>query len=129
MFRLAQQQFLKAAHLMGLDDNVRQRLLFPQRSHVVSFPFRRDDYKEVETVFGYRVQHVLRWARPRAASATRRRDLGETSALAMWMTWKCALMRLPYGGAKGGVRDRSHQALPRRAAARSRGATPPRSSA
>ena len=59
MFRLAQRQFLKAAQLMGLDDNIRQRLLFPQRTLVVSFPFRRDQYTEVETVFGYRVQHVL----------------------------------------------------------------------
>jgi glutamate dehydrogenase (NAD(P)+) len=59
MFRLAQQQFLKAAQLMELDDNLRQRLLFPQRTLVVSFPFRRDGYEQVETVFGYRVQHVL----------------------------------------------------------------------
>ena len=59
MFRLAQRQFLKAAQLMSLDDNIRQRLLFPQRTLVVSFPFRRDQYSEVEIVFGYRVQHVL----------------------------------------------------------------------
>jgi glutamate dehydrogenase (NAD(P)+) len=59
MLRLAQQQFLKAAQIMQLDDNIRQRLLFPQRTQVVSFPFRRDDREQVETVFGYRVQHVL----------------------------------------------------------------------
>lgn len=105
MFRLAQRQFLKAAQLMSLDDNIRQRLLFPQRTLVVSFPFRRDKYTEVETVFGYRVQHVLTMG-PTKGGIRYHQDvgLGETSALAMWMTWKCALMHLPFGGAKGGVR-------------------------
>ncbi|HUG40592.1 MAG TPA: Glu/Leu/Phe/Val dehydrogenase dimerization domain-containing protein [Longimicrobiales bacterium] len=105
MFRLSQQQFLKAAHIMDLDDNVRQRLLFPQRSLVVSFPFRRDKRDVVETVFGYRVQHVLGMG-PTKGGIRYAPDvsLGEVSALAMWMTWKCALMHLPYGGAKGGVR-------------------------
>ena len=105
MFRLAQQQFLKATQLMDLDDNVRQRLLFPQRSQVVSFPFRRDDQEQVETVFGYRVQHVLTMG-PTKGGIRYHQDvgLGEVSALAMWMTWKCALMQLPFGGAKGGVR-------------------------
>ncbi|HEV2129530.1 MAG TPA: Glu/Leu/Phe/Val dehydrogenase dimerization domain-containing protein, partial [Longimicrobiaceae bacterium] len=105
MFRLAQQQFLKAAQLMELDDNIRQRLLFPQRTLVVSFPFRRDGYEQVETVFGYRVQHVLTMGPTKGGIRYHPEvDLGETSALAMWMTWKCALMHLPYGGAKGGVR-------------------------
>jgi glutamate dehydrogenase (NAD(P)+) len=105
MFRLAQQQFLKAAHLLGLDDNLRQRLLFPQRTQVVTFPFRRDEYEQVETVFGYRVQHVLTMG-PTKGGIRYHHDvnLGEVSALAMWMTWKCALMQLPFGGAKGGVR-------------------------
>jgi glutamate dehydrogenase (NAD(P)+) len=105
MFRLAQRQFLKAAQLMDLDDNIRERLLFPQRTLVVSFPFRRDDYAEVETVFGYRVQHVLTMG-PTKGGIRYHQDvsLGEVSALAMWMTWKCALMQLPFGGAKGGVR-------------------------
>jgi glutamate dehydrogenase (NAD(P)+) len=105
MLHLAQHQFLKAAQLMGLDDNLRQRLLFPQRTLVVSFPFRRDGYKTVETVFGYRVQHVLTMGPTKGGIRYHPEvDLGETSALAMWMTWKCALMQLPYGGAKGGVR-------------------------
>jgi glutamate dehydrogenase (NAD(P)+) len=104
-FRLAQRQFLKAAQLMGLDDNIRQRLLFPQRTLVVAFPFRRDRYVEVENVFGYRVQHVLTMG-PTKGGIRYHQDvsLGEVSALAMWMTWKCALMQLPFGGAKGGVR-------------------------
>src|SRR5215510_3174617 len=105
MFRLAQQQFLKAAQLMNLDDNVRQRLLFPQRTQVVTLPFWRDDHKMVENVFGYRVQHVLTMG-PTKGGIRFHQDvsLGEVSALAMWMTWKCALMQLPFGGAKGGVR-------------------------
>jgi glutamate dehydrogenase (NAD(P)+) len=105
MFRLAQQQFLKAAHIMELDDNVRQRLLFPQRSLMVTLPFRRDTREVVENVFGYRVQHVLTMG-PTKGGIRYHPDvnLGEVSALAMWMTWKCALMHLPYGGAKGGVR-------------------------
>ena len=105
MFRLAQQQFLKAAQIMNLDDNIRERLLFPQRIHVVTIPFRRDEYNLVETVFGYRVQHLLTMG-PTKGGIRYHEDvnLGETSALAMWMTWKCALMNLPFGGAKGGVR-------------------------
>jgi glutamate dehydrogenase (NAD(P)+) len=104
MFRLAQQQFLKAAEVMNLDENVRERLLFPQRSLLVSFPFRRDEYSQVETAFGYRVQHVLTMG-PTKGGIRYHEDvnLGEVSALAMWMSWKCALMELPFGGAKGGV--------------------------
>ena len=105
MFRLAQRQLLKAAQLMELDDNIRQRLLFPQRTLAVTVPFRRDKYQEVETVFGYRVQHVVTMG-PTKGGLRYHQDvsLGEVSALAMWMTWKCALMKLPFGGAKGGVR-------------------------
>ena len=99
MFNLAQQQFLKAATLMGLDDNIRKRLLFPQRAMIASFPCRKDKYSEVETVFGYRVQHVLTMG-PTKGGIRYHEDvtLGEVSALAMWMTWKCALMHLPFGG-------------------------------
>lgn len=105
MLRLAQQQFLNAATIMSLDENIRDRLMFPQRTLIVSFPCRRDEYLEVETVFGYRVQHVLTMG-PTKGGIRYHEDvnLGEVSALAMWMTWKCALMQLPFGGAKGGVR-------------------------
>jgi glutamate dehydrogenase (NAD(P)+) len=105
MLRLAHQQFLRAAQLTDIDDNIRQRLLFPQRTQIVSFPFRRDDYDQVESVFGYRVQHVLTMG-PTKGGLRYHEDvnLGDISALAMWMTWKCALMKLPFGGAKGGVR-------------------------
>ena len=105
MFHLAQQQFLKAAQIMGLDDNVRQRLLYPQRTLTVTLPFRRDDYHYVETVFGYRVQHLLTMGPTKGGIRYHEDvDLGEVAALAMWMSWKCALMHLPFGGAKGGVR-------------------------
>ncbi len=104
MFHLAQQQFMKAAQIMGLDENIRERLLWPQRTLVVTLPFRRDEYHEVETVFGYRVQHVLTMGPTKGGIRYHEDvDLGETSALAMWMTWKCSLMQLPFGGAKGGV--------------------------
>ncbi|MHC2066319.1 Glu/Leu/Phe/Val dehydrogenase dimerization domain-containing protein [Bremerella sp. T1] len=105
MLHLAQQQFLKAAQIMSLDENLRERLLFPQRTLVVTLPFRKDSYKHVETVFGYRVQHLLTMG-PTKGGIRYHEDvgLGEVSALAMWMSWKCALMRLPFGGAKGGVR-------------------------
>ena len=105
MFNLAQQQFLHAAELINLDENIRDRLLFPQRTLIVSFPCRRDKYSEVETVFGYRVQHVLTMG-PTKGGIRYHEDvnLGEVAALAMWMSWKCALMQLPFGGAKGGVR-------------------------
>jgi len=105
MFNLAQQQFLQASKRMDLDENIRKRLLFPQRALITSFPCRKDKYSEVETVFGYRVQHVLTMG-PTKGGIRYHEDvsLGEVSALAMWMTWKCALLQLPFGGAKGGVR-------------------------
>ena len=105
MLNLAQSQFLGAAQKMGLDENIRDRLLFPQRTMIVSFPCRMDEYSEVETVFGYRVQHVLTMGPTKGGIRYHEEvNLGEVAALAMWMTWKCALMHLPFGGAKGGVR-------------------------
>ncbi|KKW91756.1 Glu/Leu/Phe/Val dehydrogenase dimerization domain-containing protein [Sphingobium chungbukense] len=105
MLHLAQQQFLKAAYISGLDDNIRQRLLFPERAQIAALPFKRDGKDQVETVFAYRVQHVLTMG-PTKGGLRYHPDvsLGEVAALSMWMTWKCALMKLPFGGAKGGVR-------------------------
>ncbi|HWP67450.1 MAG TPA: Glu/Leu/Phe/Val dehydrogenase [Candidatus Limnocylindria bacterium] len=105
MYRLAVTQLDRTAERMGLDDNLWQRLRTPQRAYVVSFPFRRDDYETVETVFGYRVQHLLTMGPTKGGIRYALDvDLGEVTALAMWMTWKCAIMGLPFGGAKGGVR-------------------------
>jgi glutamate dehydrogenase (NAD(P)+) len=104
MYRLAVEQLDGAALRMGLDENVWERLRHPQRAQIVSFPFRRDDYKTVDTLVGYRVQHLLTMG-PTKGGIRYAPDvnLGEVTALAIWMTWKCALMNLPFGGAKGGV--------------------------
>lgn len=102
-FRLAVAQFDQAAETMGLDPNLRERLKLPQRSLVVSLPVRMDD-GHVEVFTGYRVQHDS--SRGPSKGGVRYHpdvNLGEVAALAMWMTWKCALAGLPYGGAKGGV--------------------------
>ncbi|NOS77477.1 MAG: Glu/Leu/Phe/Val dehydrogenase [Nitrospira sp.] len=102
-FRLAVSQFDQAAEAMHLDYNLRERLKQPQRSLVVSIPVRMDD-DHVEVFTGYRVQHDS--SRGPSKGGVRYHpdvNLGEVAALAMWMTWKCALAGLPYGGAKGGV--------------------------
>jgi len=102
-FRLAVAQFDQAAEAMELDPNLRERLKFPQRSLIVSVPIRMDDGR-VEVYTGYRVQHDS--SRGPSKGGIRYHpdvNLGEVAALAMWMTWKCALADLPYGGAKGGV--------------------------
>ncbi|HET9962949.1 MAG TPA: Glu/Leu/Phe/Val dehydrogenase dimerization domain-containing protein, partial [Nitrospiraceae bacterium] len=103
-FRLAVAQFNEAAEAMHLDANLRERLKLPQRSLCVSIPVKMDDGR-VEVFTGYRVQHDS--ARGPCKGGIRYHpdvNMGEVAALAMWMTWKCALADLPYGGAKGGVR-------------------------
>ncbi|MCX5724986.1 MAG: Glu/Leu/Phe/Val dehydrogenase [Nitrospirae bacterium] len=102
-FQLAVAQFDQAAETMELDRNLRERLKLPQRSLIVSVPVRMDDGR-VEVYTGYRVQHDS--SRGPTKGGIRYHpdvNLGEVAALAMWMTWKCALTDLPYGGAKGGV--------------------------
>ncbi|MBI4400377.1 MAG: Glu/Leu/Phe/Val dehydrogenase [Nitrospirae bacterium] len=103
-FRLAVAQFDQAAERMNLDPNLRERLKMPERSLIVSIPIRMDD-GTVKLFTGYRVQHDS--SRGPSKGGIRYHpdvNLGEVAALAMWMTWKCALAGLPYGGAKGGVR-------------------------
>jgi glutamate dehydrogenase (NAD(P)+) len=103
-FRLAVAQFDQAAELMHLDPNLRMRLKMPERSLIVSIPVKMDD-GTLRLFTGYRVQHDS--ARGPSKGGIRYHpdvNLGEVAALAMWMTWKCALAGLPYGGAKGGVR-------------------------
>lgn len=102
-FRLAVAQFNEAAEAMHLDPNLRERLKLPQRSLIVSIPVKMDD-GHVEVFTGYRVQHDS--SRGPSKGGVRYHpdvNLGEVAALAMWMTWKCALAGLPYGGAKGGI--------------------------
>jgi glutamate dehydrogenase (NAD(P)+) len=100
---LAIQQFDIAAAKLDLDPNLAIRLRRPDRAMIVSVPTRMDDGR-VHVFSGYRVQHNdvlgpfkggIRY-HPEVS-------LGEVSALAMWMTWKCSLVGLPLGGAKGGV--------------------------
>ena len=105
MYHEAVGQFNRVAALMGLDDNVADRLRVPQKSTIVSFPFRHDNYTEVETIFGYRVQHLTTMGPTKGGIRFDTDvDLGEVAALAMWMTWKCSIVGVPFGGAKGGVR-------------------------
>ena len=101
---IAVEQFDAAADVLDLDPELRARLREPRRSLVVNLPVRRDD-GEIEVFTGYRVQHTLAMGPTkggvRYAPGV---SLGECAALAMWMTYKCALLGLPFGGAKGGVR-------------------------
>jgi glutamate dehydrogenase (NAD(P)+) len=104
LFRTAVAQFEEALTHADVDAAVAERLRYPERAMMVSVPVRMDDGKW--TVFpAYRVQHSSVLGPTKGGI---RYDphvsLGECAALAMWMTWKCALLRLPYGGAKGGVR-------------------------
>jgi len=104
LYRMAVAQFDQAVPVADIPDDVAERLRFPERSLIVSIPVRMDEGRRV--VFpGYRVQHSSIIGPTKGGI---RYDpevtLGECAALAMWMTWKCALLRLPYGGAKGGVR-------------------------
>src|SRR3990167_3752956 len=100
---MAVQQFESAAQKLNLDPNVAARLKRPDRALIVSVPTRVDD-GGVHVFTGYRVQHndVLG---PFKGGIRYHPDvnLGEVSALAMWMTWKCSLVGLPLGGAKGGI--------------------------
>jgi len=98
------EQLERAADLLTLDDEARIRLREPRRSLIVNFPVRMDD-GSVEGFAGYRVQHTLTMGPTKGGIRYAPHvSLGECAALAMWMTWKCALLGLPYGGAKGGVR-------------------------
>ena len=104
LYRMAVAQFEQAVSLADIPEEIAERLRFPERAFIVSVPVRMDDGRRV--VFpGYRVQHSSILGPTKGGI---RYDpevtLGECAALAMWMTWKCALLRLPYGGAKGGVR-------------------------
>ena len=100
---IAQRQFALAADRLGLDDGLQQVLRVPQRELSVNFPVKHDD-GSIHVYSGYRVQHNI--TRGPAKGGIRYHpavNIDEVRALAMWMTWKCALVNIPYGGAKGGV--------------------------
>jgi glutamate dehydrogenase (NAD(P)+) len=100
---MARQQFNIIADHIGMPEGDRDRMLYPKRAVTVSVPIHRDDGSTA--VFqGYRVQHHLTLGPTKGGTRfSRSVDLGEIAALAIWMSWKCALAGLPYGGAKGGV--------------------------
>ena len=102
-FRMACQQFDLVADFMNIPESARDRLKMPKRSLSVSIPVNMDD-GSTKVFMGYRVQHHLTLG-PTKGGIRYHPDvtIGEVAALAMWMSWKCALVGLPYGGAKGGV--------------------------
>ncbi|HET6623500.1 MAG TPA: Glu/Leu/Phe/Val dehydrogenase [Gaiellaceae bacterium] len=104
LYRMAVAQFDQALPVADIPDWIAERFRYPERAVILSIPVRMDDGRRV--VFpGYRVQHssILGPTKGGIRYDTEV-TLGECAALATWMTWKCALLRLPYGGAKGGVR-------------------------
>jgi glutamate dehydrogenase (NAD(P)+) len=104
LFRTALTQFEQAIPYADVNESIVERLRYPERAVMVTVPIRRDA-GHVEVYPAYRVQHSSVLGPTKGGI---RYDphvtLGECAALAVWMTWKCALLRLPYGGAKGGVR-------------------------
>ncbi|MGA2494582.1 MAG: Glu/Leu/Phe/Val dehydrogenase [Roseiarcus sp.] len=103
VFAMARDQFHIIADHLEMPIDERDRLLLPKRAIVVSAPIHMDDGRTA-VYQGFRVQHHLTLGP--AKGGTRFRpdvDLGEVTALAIWMSWKCALAELPYGGGKGGV--------------------------
>jgi glutamate dehydrogenase (NAD(P)+) len=103
LFDIAVEQFHIAAEVIGLDDDMRRILGRCQRELIVNFPVEMDD-GSVQVYTGYRVQHNS-GPGPTKGGVRYHQDvtLSEVRALAMWMTWKCAVVGLPFGGAKGGV--------------------------
>jgi glutamate dehydrogenase (NAD(P)+) len=103
VFRMACEQFRVIADYLNIDKNDRDRLMFPKRAMAVTLPVHMDD-GSTKTFQGYRVQHHLTLGPTKGGTRfAPNLSMGETAALAMWMSWKCALNNLPYGGAKGGV--------------------------
>ena len=103
VFEMARQQFQVIADHLEIPNDERARLLYPKRAIAVSCPIHRDD-GSIAVYQGYRVQHHLTLGPTKGGTRfSLSVDIGEVAALAIWMSWKCALAGLPYGGAKGGV--------------------------
>ena len=114
-FDMACEQFRLIADHLNIPVNDRDRLLMPKRAVVVALPIHRDD-GSTSVYTGYRVQHHLTIGPTKGGTRFAPTvNLGEIAALSIWMSWKCALAGLPYGGAKGGItvnpRDLSHREL------------------
>jgi len=103
VFEMAASQFNVIANHLEIPMDQRDRLLMPKRAITVSCPIHRDD-GTIAVFEGYRVQHLLTMGPTKGGTRFAPSvDIGEVAALAIWMSWKCALAGLPYGGAKGGV--------------------------
>jgi len=102
-FEIAMRNFDTAADKLGLDENMRNRIKHPARALIVSIPVRMDDGR-VRRFEGYRVQHsTMRGPAKGGVRYHPQVNLDEVKALATWMTWKCAISGIPYGGGKGGI--------------------------
>jgi glutamate dehydrogenase (NAD(P)+) len=103
VYDMAVRQLDGAAERLGIEDGIHQILTKPKRELTVHFPVRMDN-GDVQVFTGHRIQHNM--ARGPGKGGIRYHPdvtLEEVKALAMWMTWKCAVTGIPYGGAKGGV--------------------------
>ncbi|HZO98639.1 MAG TPA: Glu/Leu/Phe/Val dehydrogenase [Gaiellaceae bacterium] len=104
LYRQARAQLEQALAAAEIPEWVAERLRYPERALILTLPVRLDD-GTVRSFPAYRVQHSSVLGPTKGGVRYDEGvNLGECAALAMWMTWKCALLRLPYGGAKGGVR-------------------------
>ena len=102
-FKMACRQFDQAADAISLPEEIRDRTKYPRRCVAVAVPVKMDD-GSVNLFEGYRVQHNLSMGPSKGGIRFHQSvTIGEVAALAMWMSWKCSLAGLPYGGAKGGV--------------------------
>lgn len=111
-YDVAVAQFDEAADRLGLSQAMRAILRKPKRELIVNFPVRMDN-GDVEMFTGYRVQHnINRGPAKGGIRFSPEVSLDEVRALAMWMTWKCAVVGIPFGGAKGGVICDPHKMSP-----------------
>src|ERR671923_2338 len=103
VFQMACEQFRVIADYLSIDKNDREWATYPKRAVAVTLPVHMDD-GSTKAFQGYRVQHHIALGPTKGGTRfAPSLSMGETAALAMWMSWKCALAQLPYGGAKGGV--------------------------
>src|SRR5436305_13347991 len=103
VFKMACDQFMVIADYLSIDQNDREWATYPKRAVAVTLPVHMDD-GTTKAFQGYRVQHHIALGPTKGGTRfAPSLSMGETAALAMWMSWKCALAQLPYGGAKGRV--------------------------
>jgi glutamate dehydrogenase (NAD(P)+) len=102
-YQTALEQYDRAVKYLDYDDSIIEFMRYPRREFTVNFPVRRDDGR-VEMFTGYRVHHSTVLGPSKGGIRySLHVNMDEVRALAMWMSWKCSLVNLPYGGAKGGV--------------------------